>query len=197
MLGSESSSQFSGNLPSGNLCDDGGLVPSEVLSQLAELKSDLNQSLESILSIPHQLLLICFRRKVSLDVHPDGSTLASSTGQPPDDTGSVLESDHLPLVLADASIDRVGVVKVVGFGDLEAGAGRLGLVLGTDEGTGTDRLLELVDELLSSGGFDFLVVVAGEEGTTVNLVMPQEKIVDAYPFVGRCLVGGGEDVEPG
>ena len=46
---------------------------------------------------------------------------------------SILESDHLPLVLADASIDRVGVIEVVSFGDFEAGAGRLGLVLGTDE----------------------------------------------------------------
>ena len=149
------------------------------------------------MSVPHQLLLIRLRRKVSLDVHPDCSTLTSGTGQPPDHTGSILESDHLPLVLADASIDWVGIIEVVSFGDLEAGAGRLGLVFGTDERASFDRLLELVYELLSSSGLDFLVVVTGEEGTTVDLVVSQEKIVDADKFVGRRLVSGGEDVEPG
>jgi len=146
------------------------------------------------LSVPHQLRLLRLRRKVSFDVHPDGGTLTSGTRQPPDHTGPILKSDHLSLVLADAPVDRIGVIKVVGFGDLEAGAGRLGLVHGTDEGTGFDRLLELADELLSGGGLDLLVVVTGEEGTTVDLVVPQEKVVDTDQFVRRCLVSGGEDV---
>lgn len=82
------------------------------------------------------------------------------------------------MFLADASIDRVGVVEVVGFGDLEACASRLGLVFSANERTGANRLFELVDELLSSSGLDFLVVVAGEEGTTVDLVVSQEEIVN-------------------
>lgn len=188
---------FLGIEPLGSLCDDGGLVPSEVFSQLAELKSDFDQPLEPILSIPHQLLLICFRRKVSFDVHPDGGALASGARQPPDHTRSVFESDDLSLFLADTSIDRVGVVKVIGFGDLEAGSSRLGLVFSANERASADRLLEIVDELLSSGGLDFLVVVAGEEGTSVDLVVSQKEIVNTDQFVGRCLVGGSEDVEPG
>ena len=186
-----------GSWPLASLCDDGGLIPSKVLGQLADLKSDLDQALQSILSIPHQLLLICFRREVTFDVHPNGSTLTSSTRQPPDDAGSILEGDDLSLVLADAPIDRVRVVEVVCFGDLEAGTGRLGLVFRANEGTGLDRLFELVHEFLSSGRLYLFVIVAGEEGTTVDLVMPQEQIVDADQFVGRRLVGGGEDVEPG
>lgn len=181
----------------GSLCDDGGLVPPEVFSQLAKLKSDFDQPLEPILSIPHQLLLICFRRKVSFDIHPDGGALASGTRQPPDDTRSVFESDDLSLILADASIDRVGVVEVIGFGDLKAGAGGLGFVFSANERAGADRLLDIVDELLSSGGLDFFIVVAGEEGTSIDLVVSQEEIVNTDQFVGRCLVGGGEDVEPG
>jgi len=149
------------------------------------------------LSVSLQLLLVRIRRKVSLDVHPDGSTLTSGTGQPPDHTGSILESDNLSLVLADASIDRVGIIKVVSFGDLEAGASRLGLVFRTNERTGFDRLLELVDKFLSGSGLDFLVVVTGEEGAAVDLVVPQEKIVNADQFIGRRLVCSGEDVEPG
>ena len=162
----------------GSLCDDGGLLPSEELRQLAELKSDLDQALESILGIPHQLLFVCLCSKVSLNVHPDSSTLAPGTGQPPDDAGSVFESDDLPLVLADTPIDRVSVVEVVSFFDLEAGASRLRLVLTTDERASSDCLLECVNELLSGGGLDLLVIVTGEEGTTVNLVVFQEKIVN-------------------
>ena len=179
------------------LCDNSRLVPSKVLGQLAELKSDLNQPLEAILSVPRQLLLICFRREVSLDVHPDGGSLTSGARQPPDDARSILESDDLSLVLANASIYGVSVVEVVGFGNLEAGAGRLGLVIGTNERTGADRLFEIVDKFLSGSGLDFLVVVSREEGTTVDLVVSQEKIVDANQFIGRCLVGSSEDVEPG
>jgi len=152
-----------GNFLSSRLCDDGRLVPSEVLSQFAEFKGDLNQPLESILSIPHQLLIGCFRLEVSLNVHPDSSALTSGTRQPPDDTGPILESHDLSLVLADTSINRVGIVKVVGFSDLEVGASGFGLVLGADERTSADRLLEIVDEFLSSSGLDFLEVVTGEE----------------------------------
>lgn len=148
------------------------------------------------MSIPHQLLLVCLRLKVSLDVHPDGSTLTSGTGQPPDDTGSILEGDNLSLILADASIDRVGVIEVICFRDLEACASRLGLVFRTDERIGGDRLLEFVDELLSGGRLDFLVVVTGEEGTPVDLVVSQKEIVDADKFVGRRLVSSSKDVEP-
>ena len=186
-----------GDHPSRGLCDDSRLLPAEELSQLAELQSDLDQPLESILSIPLQLLLVRISGEVSLDIHPDGSTLTTGTRQPPDDTGSVLKGDDLSLVLADASVDRVGVVEVISLGDLEAGAGRLGLVFGTDERTGADRLLELIDKLLSGSGFNLLVVVTGEEGTTVDLVVSQENIIDADQFVGRLLVSSGEDVEPG
>ena len=58
-------------------------------------------------------------------------------------------------------------------------------------------LLKLVDELLSGRRLDLLVVVTGEEGPAVDFVVSQEKIIDADQFVRRCLVGSGEDVQPG
>lgn len=192
----EVGSKFPAGQKLGNLCDDGGLLPSEILGQLAKLEGNLDQSLESILGIPHQLLLVRLRLKVPFNVHPDGSTLASGAGQPPDDTGPVFESDDLSLVLADASIDRVSVVEVVGFRDLETGTGGFGLELGTDESTIVNCLLELVDELLGGGRLNFLVVVPGKEGATVYLIVPQEEVIDADEFVWRFLVSSSKDVKP-
>ena len=195
-MGNKCSSQITGNELLSNLCDDGGLVPSEVLRQLAKLEGDLDQALEPVLGIPHQLLLVRVRVKVPFDVHPDGRSLTSGTRQPPDDTRSILESDDLSLILADASVNRVGVVEIVGPGDLEGGTSRLGLVHGADERAGGNRLLEFVDKLMGGSGLDFLIIVTGEEGTTVDLVVSQENIIDADEFVGRCLVSSGKNVEP-
>lgn len=193
----EVGSEFPGSQKLGNLRDDGGLFPSEVLSQLAELEGNLDQALESILGIPHQLLLVRLRLKIPFNVHSDGSALTSGAGQPPDDTGPVFESNDLSLVLADASIDRVSVVEVIGFRDLEAGTGRFGLKLSADESTVVNCLLEFVNELLSGGRINFLVVVPGEEGATVDLVVSQEEVINADKFVWRLLVSSSKNVEPG
>lgn len=178
------------------LGDDGRLLPTQELFQLTDFQRNLDQSLETLLDVPRQLFRTLVCSNVALEVHPDSSSLTSGTTQPPHNTTSIIKSDNLTLVLADAAVDGVCVVKVVRFRNGESRFGRCRGMLCSNERLGADRFLQSVDQLLGSGRLDFLVIVAREEGSSVDGVMPLQEIVDSDEFVGRFLVRGGEDVQP-
>jgi hypothetical protein len=86
-----------------------GLVAAKEFLELRKLESSVNQRLQA-----HCGLVLELRRvlAVSLDVHAHGRTLRPSPAQTENDTRAVVKEYNVPLVLAHAAVDGIGVAKV-------------------------------------------------------------------------------------
>ena len=94
------------------LGDNGRLVPTQELLQLADLERNLDQALQTLSRRRGQLLTLILA-DISLNVQPHSRTLASRATQSEDDSATVCKLNDLTLVLGNTTVDGVGVVEVL------------------------------------------------------------------------------------
>jgi len=164
---------------------------------LTDLKSNLDQALQTLAGGLGQRLQTSLGLDVTFDVKADGGTLASSAAQTEDNTRAIRESDNLSLVLGNRVVDGILVFKVVNLGHSEVvpGAGRS--VDRIQEGARLKGLVESSNKFVGAFRGNLFIVVSAEERAAVDEIELVQQVVDADEFVGRVLVDGGQDVEPG
>lgn len=104
--------------------DNGRLLTTKELLQVANVQSDIDERLQALTRVPRKLLLASFRRDIALHIHTHCRTLTSGPTETPDNTTTVRECHDLTLVLADAFIDWVRVIKVISTCNFEGRARR-------------------------------------------------------------------------
>jgi hypothetical protein len=91
--------KLSGKLEYGWLSDNGRLVNTQVVLQLAKLESDVDQALQAFSSRLGQFLGGSRGGHIAFNVHANGSTLASSSAKTEHNPRTVGEGDDLTLIL--------------------------------------------------------------------------------------------------
>lgn len=93
-------------------------------------------------------------------------------------------------------INGILILEVVQAGNGEGSAigGGVNCVV---QGTSGDRLVQIRDEGIGTFGRHLFVVISAEEGTTVDGIKLVENVIDSDQFIGRFLISGGDNVQPG
>jgi len=173
-----------------SLRDNSRLLSLQKSDQVTNLQRNIDQAFQA-LGGRHRVLALVVR--VLLDVQSHSRTLASCAAQTEDDARTVTELHDLALVLRHAVVHRVCVIEVRGCRDSERLGPRSKLL--ADQGTLGNVFVKRGDELVSTLGGDFLIIVAREERAAVLLIVVQKNLLDSNQRFG-IFVGVSQDVKP-
>jgi hypothetical protein len=167
--------------------DNGRLLAAKEMLQVANLQCDVDERVQALARFPSKLTLASFWRDIAFHIHTHSCTLTSRPAEAPDNTATVRKCHDLSLILADAPVDWVRVVKVVSFSYGEGYTSCRRCIHLSGERRRRDEPIDVVNKLLRSLRRYFLIVVSREERAAVLRVVPIQDLTNA-PQLPRLIL---------